>query len=122
MITKKLNFSEESFGNVKVFVLEGKMTGGPAIKLFLNRIEELVSENINFFVMNFSNVKWINSEGLGSLIACLRIIRTSGGDVYFANLNNIVETYFRVSRLETVVKIFDNVTQAVDSFSSLPEE
>ena len=116
MSTKKLNFSEQSFGDVLVFELDGKITGEPAIKLFLNRIEELVSENISFFVMNFSKVTWINSEGLGSLIACLRIIRKSGGDVYFANLNNVVETYFRVSRLETVVKIFDTVSQAVNSF------
>ncbi len=122
MNSTKQKLSEEAFGDVRVFNLSGRITGGSESKFFIKRIEDLISENILHFVMNFKNVQWMNSDGIGSLIACLRIIRKSGGDLHFANINNVVEIYFRVSRLETVVKIFDNVPEAVKGFSSQHSE
>jgi anti-anti-sigma factor len=67
--------------------------------------------------MDFSGVHWINSLGIGAIIACLNALRQRGGDIRFANLHDATRQYFHISKLETVVKICDSVDEAVTSFA-----
>jgi len=114
----KLTFTEETIDQVKIFRLEGKVLGGKDTLELCNRIETTTKENIKRYILDFENTKWLNSNGIGSIIACIKIIRKSGGELRFTNVKNVVEIYFRFTRLETIVEIFDNIPNALKSFES----
>jgi anti-anti-sigma factor len=67
--------------------------------------------------MDFEDVRWINSTGVGVIIACLTALRREGGDINFANLHDMPQRYFQLTKLDTVVKIFDSLTEAVENFA-----
>jgi anti-sigma B factor antagonist len=116
MARGEFRFDEESLGLVKVFNLSGKIVGGPETQIMVERIRELLAEEKLFFVMNFRNVKWINSNGIGSIISCLTSLRNKGGDLRFSNVHHAASKYFRITKLDTIIRIFNNVNEAVDSF------
>ena len=111
-------FTEESLGTVKVLNLYGKMVGGEETQLMCNRIRELLEENNKNFVLNFRNVKWINSTGIGSIIGCMTSLRNKGGDLRFTNVHDAAVKYFRITKLDSIIKIYNNLNEAVDSYHS----
>lgn len=111
-----MEFIEKSFGKVKIFHLSGKIMGGPETNTMCERLHELLATGVRFLVMDFQNVAWINSNGIGAIIACLRILRHQGGDLRFANLREATRNYFHITKLETVTKVFESVEEAVASF------
>jgi anti-anti-sigma factor len=112
-----MSYTEESFGSVKVFHLDGKIMGDAKTRDMCDRLHALINAGTQALVMDFHNVRWINSLGVGAMIACLNKLRQNGGDIRFANLQGIAQKYFQISKLETVVKIFDSVDEAVTSFA-----
>lgn len=113
-----MEFLEESVGAVKIFQLHGKIMGGPEMQTLCQRLHELLAGNERFWVMDFQNVQWINSSGIGAIIACLNALRERGGDIRFAHLHGSTLHYFHITKLETVTKSFDTVEQAAQSFAT----
>jgi anti-anti-sigma factor len=113
-----MEFTEEIFGKVKVFHLKGKIMGGPETQVMCNHLKKLIAGGATCLVIDFHDVPWINSTGVGVIISCLITLRKRGGDVRFANLHSASRQYFHITKLETVVKIFDRVDEAVASFTS----
>jgi anti-sigma B factor antagonist len=112
-----MKFTEEAFGKVKVFRLSGKIMGGPEAQGMCDHLKELIAAGTQSLVMDFQDVRWINSSGIGAIIACLTTLRNRGGDIRFANLHDMAQHYFHLTKLETVVKVFDSVDEAVASFA-----
>jgi anti-sigma B factor antagonist len=113
-----MEYSQESFGEVKVFHLHGKIMGDATTQMLCSCLKDLIAAGTRSLVMDFQHVRWINSSGVGAIVACLNTLRQHGGDIRFANLQGTARQYFHISKLETVVKIFDSVDEAVASFAS----
>ncbi len=112
-----MEFTEETFGKVKVYHLSGKIMGGAETQMMCGHLKELIDAGTQWLVMDLHDVQWINSSGIGAIISCLIMLRKRGGDVRFANLHEATAHYFHITKLETVVKIFDRIDEAVASFA-----
>ncbi|MBN2355428.1 STAS domain-containing protein [candidate division KSB1 bacterium] len=111
-----MKFVEETFGKITVFHLRGKIMGGPETDSICKRFKELLAAGMLWLVVDFRDVQWINSSGVGIIIACLTSLRNRGGDIHFANLHDMTARYFHLTKLETVVNIYESVEKAVASF------
>ena len=116
MAKSEFHFTEESFDNIFVFYLSGKIMGGSETQNMCLRIKELIATDIRYFAMNFRNVKWINSTGIGAIIGCLTTLRYNGGDICFTNVHDSANKYFRITKLDSIIKIFSSIDEAVKSF------
>jgi len=112
-------FSEELIDGVKVLHLNGKIMGGPETQEMRDRLDILMAGDTRFVVIDFQNVRWINSAGIGAIIYCLTTLRDRGGDVRFANLHGEILHYVQILNLGQIVKIFDDVDDAVASFKDI---
>lgn len=112
-----MEFIEKNFGPVKIFHLSGKIMGCTKTQLMCDRLKELIDTGTREFVMNFRNMRWINSSGVGAILACLNTLRQNGGDIRFANLQGMARQYFHISKLETVFGIFNSIEKAVANFT-----
>jgi len=113
-----MEFNEETVGQVKIFHLKGKIMGGPETQVVCNHLKNVIDTGVQSLVINFRDVPWINSMGVGGIVACLTTLRRRGGDIRFANLHGAARQYFHITRLETVIQIFDSIDEAVGSFAS----
>ncbi len=113
-----LTFREQSVRDVKVYHIDGKITGDNDTEKLCNQIKKSKEEDSRYFVMNFRQVKWINSLGLGNIISCLTSIRNRGGDLRLANVHDAAMKSFELTGIDALIKMYDTIDEAVDSFSS----
>ena len=64
-------------------------------------------------VVDLSGVDFLDSSGLGSLIALLKRVSERGGDMKIAGLQKKVRMVFEITRAYKVFEIFDNASEAV---------
>lgn len=111
-----LSYTEKSLGSINIFHLNGNIMGEHDTSELCSRIKELIEADKKYFVIDLKNVKWINSNGIGAMLGCLTTSRNKGGDIRFANAHDATKRYFQVTKLETVIDIFDTIEEAVESF------
>lgn len=116
-----MEYTEEALGPVKILHLSGKIMGDAQTQGMCHFLKNTINAGTERLVMDFREVSWINSSGIGAIIACLTALREHGGDIRFANLHHMTRHYFHITKLETVVKVFTSVAEAVASFENQPE-
>jgi anti-sigma B factor antagonist len=67
-------------------------------------------------VLNLGGVNYIDSGGLGTLVALYTTARNAGGAIRLASLTQRVGDLLQVTKLVTVFEVHENVEQAVNSF------
>jgi anti-sigma B factor antagonist len=61
-------------------------------------------------------VSYIDSGGLGTLVALYTTARSAGGSIKLANLTERVGDLLQVTKLLTVFEVFDSEKGALESF------
>ena len=67
-------------------------------------------------MLNLSGVSYIDSGGLGTLVALYTSAQTNGGKIKLASLTPRVGDLLQVTKLVTIFEVYDNEEQAVQSF------
>ncbi len=65
-------------------------------------------------ILDFKQLEFIDSSGLGAILSCIRVLRAGGGSLRLANVSKPVRTILEMVRLQKLVKIFDTLDQALD--------
>ena len=111
-----MTIREKIHGEVVTISLSGSLLGEPGASDLRQAVYRLLTENKRKFVIDLGELKFINSMGLGSLIASLTSVRTRGGDMCLARLRDKVEAVIMITKLTKVFRLYDTVVKAVDSF------
>lgn len=113
-----MNMKEEIRGEVLIIALTGELMGGEESRIFQDRITRAIQEETVSVVVDMADVKWINSSGLGIMMASLTTLRGSGGDLKLANVSERVRRPIEVTKLDTVIRMFGSIDEAVKSYGS----
>jgi anti-sigma B factor antagonist len=70
-------------------------------------------EGHKLVVLDLSQLTFIDSSGLGVLLACLRQITAAGGDLKVCGLTAQVRAVFQLTRMHNVFKIHNTRDEAV---------
>lgn len=91
---------------------------GVQVKQLRHQISDLVASGVDIILINFENVKQIDSSGLGGLIAIQRVVRTANSKVFLCSIHGQVEMLFELTKINEMFEIFNNqeeFQQVVDS-------
>ena len=108
--------SKKVDNNIAVVVVKGKLMGGPETDACHQKVKEMITDGHNNVIIDLSNVKWLNSRGLGMLMACFTSCKNSGGEMKIAGATEKVNSLLMMTKLMTIFESFDNADQAVGSF------
>ena len=111
-----MNIKEKMHGDVAVVALKGNLMGEPDTTDVREKIYSLLQDDVKKVVLDLGKVKWINSSGLGALIAAMTSVKNKGGDLRLANVTEKVESIFMITQLIKVFKTYETVDRAVASF------
>ena len=101
---------------VAILALKGKLMGGPESTGLHDRVHGLIDDGINQVVVDMAKAKWMNSSGLGALMASLTTLRNAGGDLKLANVSKKIESLLLITKLMYVFETYNSVDRAVASF------
>jgi len=113
-----LNITERRNGNVIVLDLQGNIRLGESNVELHNILKFLVEKGERRVLLNLADVTYIDSSGLGELVAGFTTLQKSGGELKILRLTERVRELMVITKLLTVFEVFDNEQEAVKSFSA----
>ncbi len=121
-----MNYSQQTEGDLLILRLTGQLMGGPDAENLREVIQGAFGRGARRVLLDMAGVTWVNSAGLGILIAGHLSARESGGSLRFINLSKRISSILSVTRLSTVFEIFPTERDAretpVSSDSERPSE
>lgn len=93
----------------------GRIVFGEESSLLRETVKKLVQEN-NKIVLNLGEVSYIDSGGLGTLVALRTTAQNAGGTIKLTNLTKRVGDLLQVTKLLTVFEVYNSEAEAIESF------
>ncbi|MFZ5432456.1 MAG: STAS domain-containing protein [Calditrichota bacterium] len=112
-----MKVSSSKQDNVFVIALSGRIMGGEGTDDFYQVISIALEEGFRNFVLDLQDVEWMNSTGLGMVIAGSARVRDIDGIFKLARPNDSVSQALAINRLNLVFEIHPTLEAAVASFN-----
>jgi anti-sigma B factor antagonist len=117
MAESKLTIDERQAGDVTVLLLTGQMLLDDGDLAFRKRIHDLIDRGFAKIVLDLGGVTYIDSSGVGMLVAKLKTLKEKGGDMKLLNLNRRAESLLGMLKLLILFETFQDEASAVRSFA-----
>lgn len=111
-----VKIEERVIGQVTVLDIVGRLTMDQAAQHLKDKINSLISQQRTHIVLNLKNVPYIDSGGLGQLVASYGSVMRAGGALKLLNVNSRNHDLLSITRLVTLFESFDSEAEAVQSF------
>lgn len=112
-----MKIKTEKQGSVAVLTLQGRLDAEASLEL-REYVDELAEDGTIMLVLGMGELDFVDSSGLGVLVACLRRVAQDGGDLRLADLTIQFKSVLELTRLDRLFKIFDKPNLAVASFQA----
>jgi len=122
-----LRITQNDLGGIKVLTLKGRLRLGEESVEFRSKIAQALSD-ANWLraqwgwkaqlLIDVGEVDYVDSAGLGALIAARASAAHHGAELKLANLTKSLRDQLAITKLATVFDVFDSVDAAVKSFAA----
>jgi anti-sigma B factor antagonist len=112
-----LKITDRMVDGVVVEVLEGRIVLGEESNALREKIKSQLAAGQKKLVLNMDNVTYIDSSGLGALVASHDSARKQGAALKLAKLGTKFKEILQVTKLVTVFEVYDSEAAAIGSFS-----
>jgi anti-sigma B factor antagonist len=111
-----MNITNKEIGGVSVVALNGRIVLGEESTALRERVKSLLGAGQKRIVLDMSNVTYIDSAGLGILVAAHVGAKNQGAALHLSNLGNKFHDVLQLTRLLTVFNVYDTQAEAIGSF------
>lgn len=113
-----MGVKEKIIDNIAILAVGGKLMGGPETDELREKVYSLVNDEITKIVIDLSKLKWLNSSGLGALMACHTTLVNKGGSLKLAHATERVKSLLMITQLIKIFENYETVDRALASFKS----
>jgi len=115
--TVALKMTNSEVDGTSVVALDGRIVLGEESKSLREKLKGLIAEGKKQIVLNMDNVTYIDSTGLGTLVAAHVSAKTQGASLKLCNLGRRFQELLQLTKLLTVFEVCNTEAAAVASFS-----
>ncbi|HTC36247.1 MAG TPA: STAS domain-containing protein [Bryobacteraceae bacterium] len=112
-----LEYFDWEVGDVFVLHLQGPITLGQATQKLRELIQETVTSGRTKILLNMAEVYYIDSSGLGELVAACTSAKRQGVTLKFMKLAPRVQDVMQLTKLYQVFDVYPDEDSAVKSFA-----
>jgi anti-sigma B factor antagonist len=113
-----MTIQERVVGSVTILDLGGKLVLGDGDTLLKDKVHSLVFQGRKQIVFNMGEVSYVDSSGLGALVASSMTAKNNGGQIKLLALTKRLHDLLVISKLVNVFETFDSEAEAVNSFAA----
>jgi anti-sigma B factor antagonist len=103
-------------GSVTVLDLSGKITIGDGDLKLREAVNSVLAAGRKAIVLNLSGVSYMDSAGIGELVACFKRAAEKGAKIKLVNPSGKVQDLLILTRLQEIFEIFRDEREALSSF------
>src|SRR5262245_23116778 len=109
-----MTIQERVVGSVTVLDLSGKLILGDGDALLKDTIHSLVFQGRKQIVLNMGAVSYVDSSGLGALVASSVTGKSNGGKIKLVSLTKRLQDLLAMAKLLTVLDAYDKEEEAIN--------
>jgi anti-sigma B factor antagonist len=111
-----LRMTDREVSGVSVLDIEGRIVLGEESNAFREKVKGLLAAGKKKIILNLAQVGYIDSAGLGTLVATFHSARSQGATLKLVNLGSKFKEVLQVTKLMTVFDTYDTEAAAIASF------
>ena len=114
---KKMEINAREKSNIVIFDIEGEIRRSDLTDVTLHQlVKDQLDDGKRNILLNFRNVEFIDSFGVGEILASYISTHNLGGKLKIAKISKKLFIIFQVTMLTKVLEIFDDEDVALDSY------
>jgi len=95
--------------------VEKRLDASVAVE-FKGKMAEFIKDGNELIVLDLSDVKFMDSSGLGAIVSSLKTLGRKG-DLVISGTKEAVSSLFTITRMDRVFRMFANAEEAVSALS-----
>ena len=103
-----LKMTNREVDGVSVVALDGRIVLGEESNALREKVKSLIAEAKKKIVLNMANVTFIDSAGLGTLVAAHRSAKSQGAALKLAHLGAKFQEVLQITKLLTVFDVYNS--------------
>jgi anti-sigma B factor antagonist len=111
-----LEISNREREGIPILDLKGRIVVGDEASHFRDTFERVTGDGGAGVLLNMKLVDYVDSTGLGAIVMCATRTRSAGGAAKLVHVNRRQLELLVVTKLDTIFEIFDDETEAINSF------
>ncbi|MEN3330545.1 MAG: anti-sigma factor antagonist [Acidobacteriota bacterium] len=112
----ELDVKERQAGDVTILDLSGEVRIGEGAVALRDSIRNLSDQGKKKLLLNLAGVKYMDSTGVGELIANYTTVTRQGGQLKLLSLTDRIQNLLVITKLLTVFDSYENEAEALKSF------
>lgn len=105
----------EKVGDIAVVTLQGEYLDASIADEFKRDMQPTLEAN-NKVVFDMSQLRFVDSAGIGAILSCLRRLNAKDGDLKLCGLSKSLRASFEIARMHRIIDIMDSRDDAVKAF------
>lgn len=111
-----LDVKERQAGDVTILDMSGEVRIGQGSIALRDAIRKLSGEGKKKLLLNLGGVNYVDSSGIGELIANYTTVSRQGGQLKLLNLTDRIQNLLVITKLLTVFDVYEDEETALKSF------
>ena len=108
-----MNFAQEIKSNTLVLHISGDLIGEDNGMRLVEAVNEAVGHKVMTCIIDISDLRYINSSGIGVLITILTKFRNKGGEVYLMKPSESVKKLLVITKLNAIFQVVQTEEEAL---------
>lgn len=108
-----MNFAQELKSNALILRISGDLIGEDNGARLVEVVSEAVGHQVKVCVIDISDLRYINSSGIGVLITILTKFRNKGGEVYLMKPSESVKKLLAITKLNAIFQVIQSEEEVI---------
>ena len=108
-----MNFAQEIKSNTLILRISGDLIGEDIGTRLVEAVNEAVGHKVMTCIIDISELRYINSSGIGVLITILTKFRNKGGEVYLMKPSESVKKLLVITKLNAIFQVVQTEDEAL---------
>jgi anti-sigma B factor antagonist len=108
-----MNFAQEIKSNILILRISGDLIGEDNSGRLIETVNEALTHKVPACIIDISELRYINSSGIGVLITILTKFRNKGGDVYLMKPSENVKKLLVITKLNAIFHVVQSEDEAI---------
>lgn len=112
-MTSPLTITERTAGDVRIFALSGHLVAEDGVRALRTAIAAAVAAGTRACVLDLSDVSYVDSAGVGCLVAAYRHVTSRGGELKLLRPSLCARHVLGIAHLTLMFDVFDTEVDAL---------
>lgn len=108
-----MNFAQEIRSNTLILRISGDLIGEETGTRLVDAVSDALTHKVPSCIIDISDLRYINSSGIGVLITILTKFRNKGGEVYLMKPSDSVKKLLVITKLNAIFQVVQSEEEAM---------